>query len=79
LQLAKYVITSATLLVATYWVIGGAKEIMQMSKPGSDSENVHLGRVERNAEAAAKGAAQGTTAVIGRPNTDGWFTFITKK
>jgi hypothetical protein len=75
----KYVLTSATIVFVTNRFFESAKEIITLSTPGSDAEKVHLIRVERNAEAAAKGAANGTTSVVGKPNTDGWFTFLTKK
>jgi hypothetical protein len=41
-------------------------------------EQAHLLRVELNAEAAAKGAANGASSVIGKPKTDGWLSFFTK-
>ena len=52
------------------------KDIVIISKPGSDDERQFLKQLENRSHAASKGGTQGVTDVVGTP---GWWWWQNKK
>ena len=52
------------------------KDIVIISKPGSDDERQFLKQIENRSHAASKGGTQGVTDAIGTP---GWWWWQNKK
>ena len=52
------------------------KDIVIISKPGSDDERQFLKQIENRSHAASKGGTQGVTDVVGTP---GWWWWQNKK
>ena len=70
-------------LIAAGSLLGGLlgglfiiKDIVIISKPGSDDERQFLKQIENRSHAASKGGTQGVTDVVGTP---GWWWWQNKK